>query len=70
MPSKIDNALEKLRQETPPGVSLTQVEIAEACGCNRTLIAEFEKRALRRFRAKLREKIPDLFGAQAIRHAR
>jgi hypothetical protein len=68
--SKIDDALRQLHEATPPGVVLTRQQIADACGCDKALIEQFEKRALRRFRAKLREKVPDLFGAHAVRHAR
>ena len=52
---KIDDALRLLHSATPPGMELTQQEIAQACGCSRSFIDQIEKRAIFKMRDKMRK---------------
>ena len=51
--SRIDPGLSILEAVTPPGVPLSQTEIAVWCGCTSEAIRVMELRALRKLRRRL-----------------
>ena len=50
---RINLGLDLLAMRTPPGVELTQTEIAAWCGCRSEYIRQIEERGLRKIRRKL-----------------
>lgn len=58
----IDIGLAVLCAVTPPGVTLSQGEIADVCGCTRNRIYEIERDAVRKLKSapKLRAHAEDL----------
>jgi transcriptional regulator len=50
-----DAALEVIATVMRPGEILGQREIAEICGCSRSLIHQIEKKALRKIRERMRK---------------
>jgi transcriptional regulator len=51
-PRDIDAALARLLAETPRGVTLTQEQIADACGCTKGYIWLVEKEAMKKLRQR------------------
>lgn len=57
---RIDLGLTLLSLRTPPGVSVSQVEIAAWCGCRKQNISYLERRALRKIRFRARALLKEL----------
>lgn len=49
----IDDGLDRLLAETPPGQTRSLQEIAAACGCSRQNISYIERQAIKKLRAAL-----------------
>lgn len=57
----IDAGLLLLALTTPRGIQYTQGEIAEVCGCSKSLIFHIEQRALAKLRDEIRRRKFELF---------
>jgi hypothetical protein len=58
----IDCSLDVIAAVMRPGEQLGQREIADICGCSRSLIHQIEKKALRKVRERLRKETGIGFG--------
>jgi transcriptional regulator len=63
---RIDLGLSLLSLRTPPGVPVSQVEIAAWCGCRKQNISYLERRALRKLRFKARAALRELAASYAL----
>lgn len=50
LPSKYDEAIDKVYAQTPPGVTYGKSELAKMVGCRRQFIDAIERRALAKLR--------------------